>query len=262
MDADESSPPTGPFAQSLPASNPLAADGAVAGAPSPCRPGSCSVEPIIQASLSGTVAVRIKAMIVSGDLAFGQHLTERRLSEQFGVSKTPIREALLTLATEGLIEIHPRRGTFVFSLSARDIDQVTEVRRILEKGALGSAMRHNAAGLVAALRGNMAECANIADGPDASEEYRRLDARFHALFFEFADNPYIVRAYGAVACKALAMRNRLTFPANFIRISLAQHDDIVRQLEEGHLGQAVTHLDYHIAASFTNRAKRLLAGPD
>jgi hypothetical protein len=56
-----------------------------------------------------------------------------------------------------------------------------------------------------------------------------------------------------------AMRNRLTFPLSFISASLAQHGEIVRLLEQGHVGQAAAHLDYHIAASFTQRAKNLLA---
>jgi DNA-binding GntR family transcriptional regulator len=224
--------------------------------------GETAAPTIASPSLTEATATRIKAMIISGELAFGQHLAERRLSEQFGISKTPIREAMLMLAAEGLIEIRPRYGTFVFSLTDCDIAHVTEVRWILENGALRAAMRHDAAGLIAALRKNLVACENLTDGENASHDYRRLDENFHALFFDFADNPYLVRAYELISCKVRAMRNRLTFPLSFIRASLAQHSEILRLLEEAHVGQAAARLDYHIAASFTQRAKHLLADHD
>lgn len=229
--------------------------------PSSPAPACEGVRPIVRPSLTETVAGQIKTMIVSGKLEFGQHLTERRLSEQFAVSKTPIREAMLSLATEGLIEIRPRQGTFVFSLTEQEIAQITDVRRVLEKGAMRSAMRHDAAGLLAALHANLAACTDLAEGSNAAADYRSIDNSYHALFFDFAHNPYIARAYEAVACKVRALRNRLTFPASFIRVSLTQHAEIVRLLDEGHVGQAAAQLDYHIAASFSERAKRLLASP-
>lgn len=215
--------------------------------------------PIASRSLTDTVEERIRDMIVTGALEFGQQITERQLSDQFGVSKTPVREAMVRLALEGLVEIKPRAGNFVFVPTERMITQITDLRRLLESGALKSALRHDRDGLMAALRDNVAQSRLVQESEDPSRTYRKLDTAFHAIFFAYADNPYMSQAYDVIAHKVRSMRNRLTFPASFVRVSLAQHEEIVDLLEKDQVGQAVMHLDYHIGASFSDRARRLLA---
>jgi len=221
-----------------------------------------SPDTIVPKSITEVVEEKIKYMIVFGELELGQHITERHFSEIFNVSKTPIREAMLRLASEGLIDIKPRTGAFVFSLSNKQIFQITDLRRILESGALRSAIRHDAEGLRAALRRNVEDSEDVQGHDNPAARYHALDSRFHALFLEYADNPYLSRAYDVIACKVRAMRNRLTFPPGFIGSSLDQHKEVVRLLDEGHVGQAVTYLEYHISASFSNRARRLLSSTD
>jgi DNA-binding GntR family transcriptional regulator len=216
--------------------------------------------PIVQKSLTDTVEERIREMIVSGSLEFGQQITERQLSDQFSVSKTPVREAMMRLAAEGLIDIKPRAGNFVFAPTRDMISQITDLRRLLETGALRSAMQHDAAGLLRALRENIEQSRRTDESAEPSDAYRKLDSAFHGLFFAHAHNPYLSRAYDVIAHKVRAMRNRLTFPAAFVRLSLAQHAEIVELLEEGRVGTAMMRLDYHVGASFSDHARRLLAG--
>ena len=71
-------------------------------------------------SLAGNAAEQIRRKIVDGTLELGQALSENALAAELGVSKTPIREALQRLETEGLVQILPQRGTFVFPLSGID----------------------------------------------------------------------------------------------------------------------------------------------
>lgn len=215
--------------------------------------------PIVQKSLTETVEERIREMIVSGSLEFGQQITERQLSDQFGVSKTPVREAMVRLASEGLVEIKPRAGNFVFAPTEEMITQITDLRRLLERGALKSALHHDRDGLLAALKANVAAARHVLDAPEPSAAYRRLDSAFHAEFFAHAHNPYMSQAYDVISLKVRAMRNRLTFPPSFVRVSLTQHEEIVDLLDKDQIGQAVMHLDYHIGASFSDRARRLLA---
>jgi DNA-binding GntR family transcriptional regulator len=215
--------------------------------------------PIASRSLTDTVEERIREMIVTGALEFGQQITERHLSDQFGVSKTPVREAMVRLAQEGLVEIKPRAGNFVFLPTEDMITQITDLRRLLEGGALKSAMRHDRPALMAALRDNIGQSRLVMESADPSAAYRRLDNAFHAIFFAHAHNPYMSQAYDVIAQKVRAMRNRLTFPASFVRVSLTQHQEIVELLDGDQLGQAMMHLDYHIGASFSDRARRLLA---
>lgn len=83
-------------------------------------------------SLSTDLFVRLKENILSGKLRNGEKLTEKDLCEQYRVSRTPVREALVQLQAEGLIENVPNRGAFVTSLSERDIDDMYTLRKAYE----------------------------------------------------------------------------------------------------------------------------------
>src|SRR3954470_5192048 len=81
--------------------------------------------------LSRTVADWLAERIISGQIAPGERLTEPRLAELAGVSRSPMREALRILATEGLIELTPRHGAHVARLGARDARELYECRLLL-----------------------------------------------------------------------------------------------------------------------------------
>jgi DNA-binding GntR family transcriptional regulator len=84
------------------------------------------------APLRDKVAEEIRAAILSGQFKPGDRLVEDRLAEEFGVSRNPVREAIRTLASEGLIEVTARRGAVVASLSPQEAEELLEVRATLE----------------------------------------------------------------------------------------------------------------------------------
>jgi DNA-binding GntR family transcriptional regulator len=86
----------------------------------------------LHAPLRDKVAEEIRGAILSGHFKPGDRLIEDRLAEEFGVSRNPIREAMRTLASEGLIEVTARRGAVVTSLSAQEAQELLEVRATLE----------------------------------------------------------------------------------------------------------------------------------
>ena len=88
-------------------------------------------------SLTDLAVERIRAAIVEDRLAFGEQLSEAALAVNLGISKTPVREALLRLKMDGLVEIQPQRGTFVFTLDADEVEELTAFREIIETEALG-----------------------------------------------------------------------------------------------------------------------------
>ena len=88
--------------------------------------------PIRRASLSEQVADRIRDMIIEGHLAPGQKINEAQLVDELGVSRTPMREALHTLAAENLVDLRPSRGALVRKLSAADVHSMLEVLAELE----------------------------------------------------------------------------------------------------------------------------------
>ena len=147
-------------------------------------------------SLAEAVLERLRADIVRGDLPLGQLLSERVLAEKMGVSKTPVREALAQLRSEGLVRIVPQRGAFVFSLSASEVRAICEYRLVLETAALKLTMAREPKALaddLARVINRMERARKAGD----REAYLNADTAFHAAFFEHCGNSYfseVIRA--------------------------------------------------------------------
>ena len=94
-------------------------------------------------SLTTLVTDQIRDLIISDKLALGEQLSEKDLSEQLGVSRTPVREAFQRLEMERLVEIRPQRGTYVFRYDITELREISELREILETGALRMAIAHH-----------------------------------------------------------------------------------------------------------------------
>src|SRR5215468_9846283 len=86
--------------------------------------------------LKGVVADEIRNRIIVGALNFGERVSDKDLATELRVSRTPVREAILQLQSEGLIVVRPRSGTFVFDLSAEDLREICDLRGLFEAGAI------------------------------------------------------------------------------------------------------------------------------
>jgi DNA-binding GntR family transcriptional regulator len=93
------------------------------------------VVPIARRTLHDEVATRVRDMIIEGQLAPGQRVNEVALGQRLGVSRTPLREAIKTLASEGLVEIVPARGAVVRTLTLKDLAESLAVLKALEQAA-------------------------------------------------------------------------------------------------------------------------------
>jgi len=91
---------------------------------------------ILRENLSDGVEAALRGMIVDGQLAPGERVNEVHLAGRLGVSRTPLREALNRLAAEGAVEARPRLGYFVKPLSSEELDQIYDIRPILDPAAL------------------------------------------------------------------------------------------------------------------------------
>jgi DNA-binding GntR family transcriptional regulator len=135
---------------------------------------------------------RLKELIQSGSLAAGNLYTERVLSEQLGMSKTPIRAALTRLDIEGFVSVSPQQGIAVREISVHEIVDLFDIRLALESFVVRSLAGRLRPPQVERLRANLRaqkECVN-ADDP---QTLTRLDTDFHLLFCEFLDNREITR---------------------------------------------------------------------
>src|SRR5688572_13645687 len=137
------------------------------------------------------VALRLREMILRGDLAPGERLGEVALAERLGVSRTPIRQALPALAREGLLAAAGRRGYLVRSFSPQDVLDAIETRGLLEGlAARRIAERGSSPELLAQLRECLAEGDAILakrrfESTD-EQRYGEMNGRFHALIVEGA----------------------------------------------------------------------------
>lgn len=196
-------------------------------------------------SLTDLAHDSIRQLIVSGEIGLGEQLSEASLAAQLGISKTPVREALLRLRVDGLIDIQPQRGTFVFSLSAREVEEICRFREFVEVAALGSAIRERHAELVAALQANVAQMAQAHDASDW-RAIPALDQAFHQVIVDHCENSYLKQAYQLIASKIAAMRARL--PEENERVGHCQenHAAIVRLIAQGGPAEAQEALGLHI----------------
>lgn len=186
-------------------------------------------------------------MIIVGEVKFGSKIVEQDIADQFGLSKTPVREAFLLLKKEGLVEISPRRGSFVFALSVQDIHDLFDVRSVIEPGAMRFAILRNSARLLRDLAQNIERSEALLEGD--SSAYLKLDRQFHALFFQHAANPHLNAFSDAIAAKMHAIRHRIAFGQRFKTDSVAAHKTVLSHLQAGDLDAASVRLRQHIQAA-------------
>ena len=188
---------------------------------------------------------RIREAIVDGQYAFGEQLSEASLAARMGISKTPVREALLRLQTEGLVEIHPQRGTYVFSLDEAGVAEVCRFREIIETAALGEAMRGHSAELLARLDRNVCDMADAHAAHDL-KSLPKLDQAFHETLLACCGNPYLQASYELVAHKISALRARLPEENERVGECQANHARIVRRIRTADVARSQELLAAHI----------------
>ena len=109
-------------------------------------------EPIVRRSLHDEVASRVRDMIIEGSLEPGARIYEEQLAKTLGVSRTPMREALKTLASEGLVELAAARGAVVKRFSPKDVRDMLDVLAVLESFAARLACKEASDDQIAELR--------------------------------------------------------------------------------------------------------------
>ena len=136
-------------------------------------------------------------LIVGGELPPGQHMVETDLARQLGVSRQPIREALHRMEAEGWVDLRPSQGAFVHVPTDQEVDELLDVRALLEAETARLAARAASPGQVARLREICAEGQAAADGDDLSGAVAANDS-FHAEIALVAGNAVLAELAGIV----------------------------------------------------------------
>ncbi|HET9586105.1 MAG TPA: GntR family transcriptional regulator [Bradyrhizobium sp.] len=194
--------------------------------------------------LSAQAERAIRDGIIRGKFSFGEKLSDRALAASLGVSRTPVREALASLARDGLVEIRPQSGTFVMVLDEKSVRALCEMRTVLELGALRLLADHPER-LAIAVSKRIAAGALAVEAQDV-EEAERMDSEFHQALVYAAENPLLTQAYQVITHKLNAIRHRLPPDLARMRRAVEQHRRIVDLAVTGRMNDASTELVSHL----------------
>jgi DNA-binding GntR family transcriptional regulator len=182
------------------------------------------------APLTKLVTSALRERILNGDIALGERLIEGRLSEELGVSRMPVREALRELAAEGIVTIEPRRGASVTMYTDAQKRELIEVRATLEALNAKLAARRHDPEQIAELETILEEGARLTEGDDAAALIRQ-NFRFHEALGKVAGNSVLQDLV-----RALRDRTAILFAP--VRIARArqnwqEHAGILKAVIEG-----------------------------
>lgn len=196
-------------------------------------------------TLSGALLEEMRQAILSGRYPGGSQLRQDALAESFGVSRIPIREVLLQLEAEGLVQIQPRRGAVVTSLSLDEIEDVFDLRAILESRLyLRSAPRLTREDLAAVAAVQARYVAAIAARELA--RFGELNAELHMALYARAGLPRSHQMLAALLTTSERYtRMQLTNPEAMAR-AIAEHDALIRLTRDGAFEEANRLLVAHI----------------
>ncbi len=191
------------------------------------------------------VAERLRSRIFAHELAPGGWVDEQALATEYGISRTPLREALKVLAAEGLVVLKPRRGCYVAELSERDIDEVFPVMAMLEGRVAEEAARRATTADFARLQAIHDELERHAAANDA-DRFFEANQRFHTALQEIAGNRYLAQLIDdARKVIKLTRRDSLRLEGR-LRQSLAEHRGILEALRSGDPAEAGRRMHDHL----------------
>ena len=202
-------------------------------------------EGIVQSMLSDVFQGRLRA---------GQHLVTQELAKRFGVSHTPVREALITLAGIGVIDLLPNRGAVVRPVTARDVREVFQVRRALECEAVRNACGRIDAAALRSLASELRRLHAAATRPAARliAKARELDSRLHDLVAQSCGNSLLANEIGRLKILFRAFRDvawdRDEARRDYRRLAEEAHEHlaIVDALAAGDRHEAFRAMSRHI----------------
>ncbi len=206
------------------------------------------LEPIQQSeNLSDAVAQRLRSAIKAGLLQPGTRLVEQDIAGQFRVSRMPVRIAIQKLTDEGLVIKEPRRGAFVHTFSAKELDEVTSIRIALEAMVLEYAIPNWSDAIedeLSTIVEKMFEAAKDGDRQTIFE----LDVKFHSALWQLSQHVILIEVVSSLRSRIsrfLAEANDRVSTTELIK-HVATHKDLVEVLKQRDIHEAKSAMTEHI----------------
>jgi DNA-binding GntR family transcriptional regulator len=198
-----------------------------------------------RSSLIEVTTDRIRDAIIAGDLALGAKLSEQRLADMLGVSRSPVSNALATLQAEGLVKIFPKRGSYVFTPDLEEVDDICEHRCLLEIASLRRAIARDQEALIQGMSNAIAKMTAAAEKGD-SGQYTKGDIEFHNTIINCGGNRSIASAYRRTISPLMALRTHLfTIMKATTDPSMDEHLALLEACRNGDLQAAEKIIEEH-----------------
>lgn len=202
---------------------------------------------------------RLRRAVVAGELRPGDRIRQEEVAAELGVSVASVREALTVLEQEGQVRYAPRRGYFVAELDIADLEEIYDLRRVLETRAARLALPAVDAAALARMREAAAACVLAADAVDVVAE---LDAnrRFHFALLDAPGRPHSMRLIRLLWDATEPYRALYYSAPEERQSSLAAHERILAAVADRDPDRLVAELDAHREEALTV-LRRILGGP-
>ncbi|TCO83016.1 DNA-binding GntR family transcriptional regulator [Plasticicumulans lactativorans] len=200
---------------------------------------------IVSVALYQEVAQRLRELIYGGRFKAGELIDENALSEEFGISRTPIREALKALAVEGLVVLVPRRGCFVKEMTERDLDEIFPVMAMLEGRCARDAVLKCTPEDIRRLDDLHAQLEVHAAAGDRSAYYE-VNYLFHAAVQKLAGNPWLQRITDELRKFLKLQRGRQINLPGRMQASLNEHRMIMETFHQRDAEGAARIMEFHL----------------
>ncbi len=207
------------------------------------------IETITRRSLHTELVDRLHGLIVEGALAPGSKVPERELCEQFGVSRTPMREALKVLASDGLVSLEPNRGAWVSRVTVEELEEVFPVMGALEALSGELACDRISDDGIAEVRRLHEEMVRHYEAGEMAE-YFRLNQAIHEAILSAADNATLAAQYRGLAARVRRARYLANMTDSRWRQAVDEHGEMLAALERRDGSALAEILKRHLANKF------------
>ncbi|WP_432002646.1 GntR family transcriptional regulator [Streptomyces sioyaensis] len=174
----------------------------------------------------------IKERILSGRLPGGDLVSENEMAGQLGTSRTPVREALQRLQTEGWMRLYPKRGALIVPVPPHEAQHVAQARYVVETGAVRALTEPARAALLIGLRASLERQRGLAAADDL-DELAIVCVDFHSEIVAAADNPLLTSFYGSLRDRQRRMNSLALHRADISIDRLAEQHTRLADLIEG-----------------------------
>lgn len=192
-------------------------------------------------SLKDKVYLFLKDEIAQGNLKPGERIKERDIAQKFGISRTPIREALLQLEAEGFVKFLPRRGIIVRELTVKEITDVWQTIGILEGGAGALATTRMSQRDLSILEELTKKMQKALDA-EKYDEYNRLNLRFHETFLKKCGNKQLYEIIIRLKKRIYEHPVRMVTIPEWERKAFREHLELLKIFRQKDAQKAETYL--------------------